>query len=169
MEVGPPPYQLFGRNHQAEVDARPYLSGLPDGTAPSSLGASVPERALKTTIICWSMMIWLISGVYFFATAAEAHFISLNGLSFLVVGVFAAVFYGMLFYFARSGFSRLLLKALSLPSPGVFGTSVQLLGFGLLVGETVLVYLAARECLGHLLAGDFPSLIIHARTFPGID
>jgi hypothetical protein len=66
---------------------------LPDGTAPSSWGASVPEQALKATTICWSMTIWLVSGVYFFATTPEAHFTSLNGLLFLVVGVFAAVFF----------------------------------------------------------------------------
>jgi hypothetical protein len=128
----------------------------------------VPEQALKATAIGVSVVIWLISGVYLFATTPQAHFISLTGLLFLVVGVFAGVFYGTLFYFARRGFSRFLLKALSVPGPSIVSMSVQVLGFGFLVGEIVLVFLAARECLSHLLAGDFPSLIIHARP-PSID
>jgi hypothetical protein len=147
---------------------RPHLIGCLTAAAPSSLGASVPEQALKATAVCLSVVIWLISGVYLVSTTPQAHFISLTGLLFLAMGVFAAVFYGMLFYFARRGFSRFLVKALSAPGPSVVGTSVQLLGFGLLVGEIVLVYLAASECFSHLLAGDFPSLIIHARPH-GID
>jgi hypothetical protein len=129
-----------------------------------SMGSSVPEKVLKATTICWSAVIWLISGIYLFATTPEATFISLSGLLFLVVGVFATGFYGMLFYFSRKAFSPFLLKALSVHGP-VVGISVQALGFGLLAGEVVLVYLAASECFAHILAGDLPSLIIHARPF----
>ena len=124
----------------------------------------MPEQVLKAPTICWSAMIWLISGVYLFATTPEAHFISLNGLLFLIAGVFAAGFYGVLFYFSRRAFSPFLLEALSVHGL-VVGISVQALGFGLLAGEVVLVYLAASECFAHVLAGDLPSLIIHARPF----
>ena len=128
----------------------------------------MPDRVLKATAICWSAMIWLASGVYLFATTPETHFISSTGLLFLVAGVFAAGFYGMLFCFSRKAFSPFLLKALSVRGP-VVGVSVQALGFGLLAGEVVLVYLAASQCFAHILAGDFPSLIIHARALPSFD
>jgi len=35
-----------------------------------------------------------------------------------------------------------------------------------LAGEIVLVSLAASECFSHILAGDFPSLLIHVRALP---
>jgi hypothetical protein len=161
-------YQVFGRGYQADLGTKTLSYQLPDDAVPSSTGTSVPEKVLKATTICWSVMIWLASGVYLFATTPEAHFISLSGLLFLIVGVFAAGFYGMLFYFSRRAFSPFLLKALSVRGP-IVGTSVQALGFGLLAGEVVLVYLAASQCFVHILAGDFPSLIIHARTLPSFD
>jgi hypothetical protein len=97
-------------------------------------------------------MIWFASGIYLFGTTSQAHFISLSGLLFLVVGVFAAGFYGMLFWSARRAFSPFLLKAMSLGP--VVGTCVQGLGFSLLAAEIVLVSLAANECFGHVLAGE---------------
>ncbi|MDD4456548.1 MAG: hypothetical protein PHC98_03070 [Syntrophotalea acetylenica] len=92
----------------------------------------------------WATIVWIASGIYFFATSPTATFISWQALVYFVVGMFiAAAVFGGLSYGIQRGLAKILMVFIKTPSNGA-AAFIRVLGIGLFVVDTVVVFLSAQ-------------------------
>jgi hypothetical protein len=95
-------------------------------------------------------VVWIVSGIYLFATIPGIHFFSVQALIFFTVGsLVAGVGFGILAFLAHWSITWALVYVIGMPGPKT-GRLITLLGIGLMVAQTVIVYRAARHWVGVL-------------------
>jgi len=98
----------------------------------------------------WATIMWLVSGVFLFATHGPASFLSWQALVYFLPGMFAAALvFGLLGFSLQIAIMRTLarLGAESAPSQ----TLAMGLGYGLMAIEALVIYLAAQWTITRLL------------------
>src|SRR5947209_2554818 len=99
----------------------------------------------KRAVAWWSGFVWIVSGIYLFATTPGAHFFSFSALIFFTIGIFAAcVVLGIIGYVVQRSLAWAFTNTIGMPGPKA-ASMLSLLGLGLFVAQTVIVYLAARQ------------------------
>jgi hypothetical protein len=116
-----------------------------------------PEHRMNDAFIrqrqahgAWATIMWLVSGVFLFATHGPASFLSWQALAYFLPGVFAAALvFGLLGFSLQIAIMRTLSKlgAANTPSRAL----VQALGYGLMAIEALAIYLAAQWIVTRLL------------------
>ena len=92
----------------------------------------------------WAAITWIVAGVYLFATTAAAHFFSVQGLLFFVLGTFvASAVFGSLLYVAQRSIVRLAGEIMNRPNRALEAFIV-ISGGALSLAQMTIVYLAAR-------------------------
>ncbi len=99
----------------------------------------------------WATIVWIVSGIYLFATSPTATFISWQSLVYFVVGMFAAAaVFGMLAYGIQRGLTKILMLFIKTPSNGA-AVFIGVLGIGLFVVDAIVVFLSAKWAIQALL------------------
>jgi hypothetical protein len=98
---------------------------------------------LKATYSKGSCMVWIICGVYLFASLDTAHFFSWQALVYFTVGLFAcSLTFGVAGYLLMRGMAKVLIRIVP-PYSSAEGI-VPLIGFVIMGGGAVAIYFAAR-------------------------
>lgn len=106
----------------------------------------------------WATFAWIGSGIYLFATADGARFLSWQAAVFFIVGMFASpVVFGIAAYLIQRGVAKILVRTISTPSAGVAAV-VRAIGLALFVAETVVIFLIARWIVISILLVGAPAI-----------
>lgn len=86
---------------------------------------------------------WIGSGLYLYLTTHGASLFSWSALGFFAIGMFAAALvFGIAIYALQRGITKILVSLISSPTRRT-ATTITVLGWALLIAETVLIFFAA--------------------------